>query len=81
MYKKNFLKHYKIGIHEYVACAVCGGQAIELHHIIKRSSLGSDEVENLLPVCRSCHMDCEARKYSEEEQQECRKAWTKKRVC
>jgi hypothetical protein len=79
-YKKNFKKHYNLA-DEWIACAICHRQAVDLHHIVKRSSLGSDEVENLLPVCRSCHMDCEARKYSEEEQQEYRKAWSKKRVC
>ena len=51
------------------ACAFCGvtreqhkeeyGRDLSLHHIIPSRKGGSDDVENLLPVCRGCHRTLE----------------------
>lgn len=30
---------------------------LDIHHIKSRGSGGSDEVHNLIPLCRSCHIE------------------------
>ena len=37
-------------------CELCGSQrGLELHHIIPKSLGGTDELENLILICRKCH--------------------------
>ena len=33
------------------------GGSFDIHHVIKRSDGGSDDLENLLLVCRDCHTE------------------------
>jgi hypothetical protein len=41
-------------------CASCGlGDQLELHHCVPKSQRGSDIVENLVVLCRSCHTKLE----------------------
>ena len=43
----------------FVACEVCGNKAVDIHHIDCRGMGGSkskDEIENLMGVCRECHL-------------------------
>ena len=63
---RNFFKHYKLGVDDIIPCMICRGVAVDLHHILKRSSLGSDDQSNLIALCRACHETAEARGYSEE---------------
>lgn len=37
------------------ACVMCGDKATEIDHIIEVASGGTDDVENLQPLCHSCH--------------------------
>lgn len=37
-------------------CELCGDQrGLEVHHIIPRVCGGSDELDNLIVICRKCH--------------------------
>jgi 5-methylcytosine-specific restriction endonuclease McrA len=37
-------------------CQICGSSSnLQVHHIMRRSSLGNDEEENLITLCESCH--------------------------
>lgn len=36
-------------------CVLCGLQAVEVHHIVFRSQLGTSELSNLACLCRPCH--------------------------
>jgi 5-methylcytosine-specific restriction endonuclease McrA len=37
-------------------CQRCGCSSnLQVHHIMRRSSLGDDEEENLITLCVSCH--------------------------
>ena len=49
------MKHYNVAPDDILLCSVCGKMAVDIHHIVKRSQGGSDEVDNLIPLCRSCH--------------------------
>jgi 5-methylcytosine-specific restriction endonuclease McrA len=54
---KNFLKHYKIGLDEYFPCQYCRqAQSVDIHHIKGRLGENADNIENLIGLCRQCHM-------------------------
>jgi len=43
---------------DFIPCEVCGGQAVDIHHIEARGMGGSkeaDTIENLMALCRDCH--------------------------
>jgi len=54
-------KHVKIymdyfNLHgELVLCEVCNNPAVDVHHIEGRGK-GKDVIENLIALCRDCHM-------------------------
>ena len=53
---KNFVKFWNLAPDQPLKCWHCQLKlANDLHHIIFRSQGGSDEVENLIPLCRDCH--------------------------
>lgn len=37
------------------ACAICGHDGEEIHHIIPKSEGGNDTLNNLVLLCHSCH--------------------------
>lgn len=58
IYKKNFLKFYKLTTQDRLMCWNCGEkESVDLHHIIFNHKDKSDEVHNLIPLCRgeNCH--------------------------
>ena len=54
-YKDNYLKAHGFIKSEFIPCEVCGAQAVDIHHKVKRSQLGSDDASNLIALCRTCH--------------------------
>jgi 5-methylcytosine-specific restriction endonuclease McrA len=37
-------------------CQSCGSAMnLEIHHLVRRSQLGSDEFDNLIALCAGCH--------------------------
>ena len=65
-YKDNFRKYYNVGEQDIILCAVCGAVAVDIHHIKMKSQGGTDDVSNLVPLCRYCHQNAHSRKISEE---------------
>lgn len=55
--KQNRLKVLKTNKYK---CSVCGGKANEIHH--KDGSVSNHELENLIPLCRKCHMKLHSQK-------------------
>jgi len=59
-------KHTKIyldamgyDVTDFVPCEVCGSKAVDIHHIEARGMGGSkeaDTIENLMALCRTCHV-------------------------
>ena len=44
---------------DFIPCEVCGSQAVDIHHIEARGMGGSDDedyIENLMGLCRDCHV-------------------------
>jgi 5-methylcytosine-specific restriction endonuclease McrA len=45
---------------DFIPCEVCGSQAVDIHHINARGMGGSksaDVIENLMGLCRRCHIE------------------------
>lgn len=57
-------KHTKVyisrfGYQDYYPCEVCNSPAVDIHHIIRRGMGGSkdtDTIDNLMALCRACHV-------------------------
>lgn len=57
---KIYLDHFGYTGDDFIACEVCGSRAVDIHHIDCRGMGGSktkDKIENLMALCRSCHVE------------------------
>lgn len=57
---KIYLKHFGYGIEDFISCEVCGGRAVDIHHIDCRGMGGNkakDTIDNIMALCRKCHID------------------------
>ena len=54
-YKQKYLSFKGYGEQDFIPCEVCGARAVDVHHILFRSHGGTDEVENIILLCRNCH--------------------------
>jgi len=55
---KIYLKYFGYDISDFIPCEMCGGKAVDIHHIHARGMGGSkirDVIENLMALCRKCH--------------------------
>ena len=45
----------------YIECEMeCGSRAVDIHHLERRNKTKNDFVENLIGVCRDCHIKAES---------------------
>jgi hypothetical protein len=61
-------KHTKIYLKEmgftdtcFIPCEICNSKSVDIHHLISKGMGGSktkDYIENLIAVCRECHVKC-----------------------
>ena len=65
-YIKNYVTHHNIGEQDILLCKLDGSLAADIHHIKYKSRGGSDEVDNLIALCRSCHNKAHANILTEE---------------
>ncbi len=63
-YTKLYLDGYGKDETDFIGCAVCNKKATEIHHIISRGKQKSwlMKLENLMPICRTCHNEYGDRK-------------------
>ena len=57
---KIYMKYFGYGIEDFIGCEVCGNKAVDIHHIDCRGMGGSkdkDTIENLMGLCRKCHIE------------------------
>lgn len=57
-YVKVYLDYFGHG--EWLPCEVCNATAVDVHHIEARKRGGSDDkdvIENLMALCRKCHLE------------------------
>lgn len=43
-----------------IYCEMCNAVAVDIHHLEKRNKTKNDFIENLIGVCRSCHIKAES---------------------
>lgn len=57
---KIYMQHFGYVLDDFIPCEVCGSRAVDIHHIHRRGIGGNpnaDTIENLMAVCRSCHVE------------------------
>lgn len=57
---KIYLDYFGYVKDDFMCCEVCGGRMVDIHHISARGMGGSndkDKIENLMGLCRSCHIE------------------------
>ena len=55
-----YLKYFGYGDQSFIPCEMCGNRAVDIHHIDARGMGGSslhDGIENLMALCRECHVE------------------------
>ena len=65
-YKRKYMKHYGYGEQDRVLCEVCHAEAVDIHHVIFRSQGGTNDIDNLIALCRSCHDKAHAKEITAE---------------
>ena len=64
---KIYMKYHDYDISDWIACENCETTAVDIHHIDARG-IGGDprghknQIENLIALCRSCHIKAETNK-------------------
>ena len=65
---KNFCEHYDLGEQSIMKCQHCNQDiVVDVHHIEPRSQGGSDEIDNLIGLCRKDHNKAHAGEITKEE--------------
>lgn len=57
---KIYMQHFNYVLDDFIPCEICGARAVDIHHIHRRGIGGNpnaDRIENLMAVCRSCHIE------------------------
>jgi hypothetical protein len=57
---KTYLDYFGYDQSSWIACEMCGQTAVDINHIDARGMGGSklkDNIENLMAMCRKCHME------------------------
>jgi 5-methylcytosine-specific restriction endonuclease McrA len=68
-YTKLYLDFFGYDVSDFICCEMCGQKAVDINHIQPRGMGGSklkDNIENLMAMCRKCHIDlADRKKYKE----------------
>lgn len=57
---KLYMDHFGYVLDDFIGCEICGSRAVDIHHIKRRGIGGNpdaDKIENLMAVCRKCHIE------------------------
>lgn len=71
---KIYLDYFDLGEQDLICCEVClkqsrvDGSGMDIHHVKGRGK-GKDVIENLMCLCRRCHDEAHASKYTKDQLQ------------
>lgn len=54
------MQFFNYGEQDFIPCEMCGDRAVDIHHIEKRNKTKNDFIENLIGLCRDCHIKAES---------------------
>ena len=54
------MNFFGYGEQDFIPCEMCGSRAVDIHHIEKRNKTKNDYIENLIALCRGCHINAES---------------------
>lgn len=57
---KIYMDYFGYALDDFIPCEICGRRGQDIHHIEARGMGGSksaDNIENLMAVCRQCHVE------------------------
>jgi hypothetical protein len=57
---KVYMNFFNYGEQDFIPCEMCGGRAVDIHHLERRNKTKNDYVENLVGLCRDCHIKAES---------------------
>ena len=63
---KVYFKHFGLTQADWIGCEVCGKSAVDIHHVNGRGK-GKDVIENLIALCRDCHIKAHNHEISKQE--------------
>ena len=60
-HKAIYMNYFGYDVNDFIPCEICGGRAVDINHIKPRGMGGNpkgdkDVIENLMAVCRPCHI-------------------------
>lgn len=64
-----YLKYFGYNISSWIGCEICDNKAVDIHHIENKGMGGSntkDYIENLIALCRDCHIKAHNEKICKE---------------
>lgn len=62
---KIYFDYFNYCEQDVILCEVCGSKGNDIHHLEAKGMGGSktkDYIENLIAVCRDCHVKCHSNK-------------------
>jgi 5-methylcytosine-specific restriction endonuclease McrA len=65
-----FYEYYNLACGDFIPCAICKSSHADIHHIDPKGMggrAGKDTIDNLIPLCRQCHIDAHRSIISKEE--------------
>lgn len=62
---KNYFEAKGLDYCDDVFCENCGNVAVDIHHVLPKGRGGGDEAENLIALCRDCHIKAHDNKLKE----------------
>lgn len=66
---KVYFKAFGYDTTDFIPCEICRATAVDIHHIDSRGMGGSktaDTIENLMALCRECHVEFGDKKHYKE---------------
>lgn len=57
-YTNTYLDHFGYCQQDWIGCEICNSTAVDIHHIQSRKRRPDliNDINNLMAVCRSCHI-------------------------